>query len=116
MLPSKQRLSRQQATDLLKDPELKVVFNRLGTLKYHFDTSAYQDQFNSVRPALTVVTSSKNQKRAVLRNKLRRQIYSLALQYKDFSFIGMFYVSKNSYDMSYSDIKRYFYELLQKIG
>ncbi len=107
MLPSKQRLSRQQVTDLLKNPEIKVVFNRIGTLKY---------VKNLENKRFTVVTSSKNQKKAVLRNKVRRQLYSLVPQGENPSFIGIFYVSKGIYNMSFIDIKRYFHELLQKIA
>jgi len=110
-MPSTQRLSRSAVTILLSDPQLKVIFNRSGTLKYtkNLDFKGF-----------TVVTSSKNQKKAVLRNKLRRQLYSLFRSYikenKDISAItGMLYVSKQIYDLSYKDLQPYFYDLLSKI-
>jgi len=65
---------------------------------------------------LTVVTGSKNQKKAVLRNKVRRQLYSLYRQYEQKSLTGMLYVSKQVYDMSYSELKTNFYGLLEKIS
>ncbi len=110
MLPSNQRLNRQQITIFLADPTTKVVFNRIGTLKYR------KTPTNS---ALSVVTGSKNQKKAVLRNKARRQLYSLFRQYmlknKDnMPLQGMVYVSKHIYGMSFNEIKANFYALLEK--
>jgi ribonuclease P protein component len=105
MLPSNQRLTRQQVTLLLNNPEIKVIFNRLGTFKY----------ITSSNKALTVVTGSKNQKKAVARNKLRRQIYSLFNQYKgNIALQGILYVSKQAYDMTYIDITRNLYALLEQ--
>ncbi len=105
MLPSTQRLTRQQVTDFLKSPAIKVVFNRAGTFKY----------IPSDFPLLTIVTGSKNQKKAVLRNTLRRRLYSLFTQYKGLKSIqGIVYVSKQAYDMSYEDLSRYFYSLLEQ--
>ncbi|HTH93561.1 MAG TPA: ribonuclease P protein component [Candidatus Paceibacterota bacterium] len=110
MLPSNQRLSRQQLTDLLKNPEIKVIFNHLGTLKY-------LHQSNSEIPnKLSVVTGSKNQKKAVLRNKIRRQIYIIFRNNAyNINISGIFYASKQAYSLSYQEIKDYFYALLSKI-
>jgi ribonuclease P protein component len=110
MLPSTQRLSRSEVTSLLLQPQLKVVFNRIGTFKYCK---------NPGKMAFTVVTGSKNQKKAVLRNKIRRQLYSLFRSYinenKGFSETqGILYVSKQIYELSYGDLRRYVYEILQK--
>jgi ribonuclease P protein component len=105
MLPSNKRLTRQQVRNFLINPDIKVVFNRLGTLKYLKTGSD---------PIFTVVTGAKNQKKAVLRNKIRRQIYSLFAQYGEKAFIGMLYVSKQSYEMPYKDLKANFYALLEK--
>jgi ribonuclease P protein component len=109
MLPSSQRLSRQQVTDLLKNPQLKVIFNRTGTLKWDY----------SPTPALTVVTGSKQQKKAVLRNKLRRQLYNIFHSYQETSqkslqLKGILYISKQLYDMSFLELKDNFYALLSK--
>jgi ribonuclease P protein component len=87
--------------NLLKSPDLKVVYNRLGTLKYT----------HSATPTLSVVVSSKHEKKAVARNKLRRRIYNLPLLKP---ITGIFYVSKQSYSFEYKDIKKLFYELLEK--
>jgi ribonuclease P protein component len=108
MLPSTQRLSRPQVSIVLANPCLKVVFNRLGTLKYIPQTFINNQGF-------TVVTGSKQQKSAVARNKLRRQLYSLLRQHPKTHFIGMLYVSKNSYEMPYNEIKQHFLKLLEKI-
>jgi ribonuclease P protein component len=114
MLPSKQRLTRQQFTNLLKNPGIKVVFNQLGTLKYIESDKELGLPF--LKPSsLSVVTGSKQQKKAVLRNKIRRQIYTLFSKnpYK-ISISGILYVSKQSYDMPYEQIKDRFYALLSK--
>jgi ribonuclease P protein component len=104
MLPSHQRLSRQQITDLLANKGIKVVFNRLGTLKFITNSTG-----------LTVVTGSKQQKKAVLRNTLRRRIYTLFSNYKGmYAITAILYVSKQSYEMSYDELKQYLYDLLQK--
>ena len=116
MLPSSQRLSRQQVTALLSNPDIQVVFNRLGTFKY-------LTQFNSGtlnNSCITIVAGSKQQKKAVLRNKARRRLYSIfnlyQKEYPTFSPInGIVYVSKYVYDMSYQEIKDTFYALLSKI-
>lgn len=107
MLPSSQRLTRRQITDFLKNTDISVVFNRLGTLKY---------QKNLLNIGFSVVTGSKNQKKAILRNKVRRQIYTIFRKYsKTTPFLGVLYVSKQVYDMTYIDIERYFYALLEQI-
>jgi ribonuclease P protein component len=105
MLPSSQRLSRQHVTTLLATSGLKVVFNRIGTLKFIPSTTS----------AFSVVTGSKNQKKAVARNKVRRQLYTLFRTYENpRSITGMLYVSKQIYEMSYQEIKYSFHELLSK--
>jgi ribonuclease P protein component len=104
MLPSKKRLSRIQFEAFASFKEQKVVFNRLGTLKYK----------ESNEMLCSVVTSSKHEKRAVVRNKLRRRIYFLFGQ-NPLSLVMVLYVSKQSYTMEYSDIKILFHELIQKI-
>ena len=104
MLSSSQRLSRRQVTALLADPQLKVVFNHIGTFKYILSSNS----------ALTVVTGSKQQKKAVLRNKVRRRIYSLFTVYQKQNIVGILYVSKQIYTMSYQEIKNTFHALLSK--
>lgn len=109
MLPATARLSRAQCSELLENPKLLVVFNRLGTLKY---LSGVENK------GFSIITGSKAQKKAVLRNKFRRQIYSLfAKYYKDDSkkpIIGMVYVSKSAYELSFSELTLIFNDLLAK--
>jgi ribonuclease P protein component len=106
MLPSSQRLSRKQVTEFLVNKDIKVVFNTIGTFKYLLKKGGF-----------TVVTGSKQQKKAVLRNKIRRQIYVLFEKYEHNQPVSaILYVSKQAYTMSYNDLKQYLYELLQKIA
>ena len=103
MLPSQERLSRSQFTDFLTNKGILVVYNKLGTLKY----------LSSSTKALSVVTSSKHQKKAVLRNKLRRRVYTL-FGTKTLQIQGILYTAKTSYVLTYSEIKTLFNELLIK--
>jgi ribonuclease P protein component len=105
MLPSHTRLSRSQVTNLLLNNNLRVVFNRIGTLKYVISLE---------NNGFTVVTGSKHQKKAVLRNKVRRQLYTLFKQYKGISAEAILYVSKQVYDMTYIELQQNLYALLEK--
>lgn len=102
MLPKAQRLSRTQFLELIENPTLRTIYNRLGTLKY----------VHASLPTLSVVTSSKHEKNAVKRNKLRRRIYGIFP--RNSTIEAVVYLSKQSYQMEYSEIKSLFYELLQK--
>jgi ribonuclease P protein component len=107
MLPSKKRLSRSSFTLFLASKDLKTVFNNLGTLKYK----------KSLINKASVVISSKHEKRAVYRNKLRRRLYVLFSDYfKGASDQNQYilYVSKQAPILSFQDIKTLFYELLKK--
>jgi ribonuclease P protein component len=116
MLPSNQRLTRQQFTDFLKNPEIKVVFNPLGTFKYIKKESGLRNGKPDSFSDLSVVTGSKYQKKAVLRNKMRRRLYTIFHKNPyNISISGVFYVSKQSYELSYEQLKDYFYALLSKI-
>jgi len=94
MLPSEARLSRSQFSQFLLNKRVVVVYNRLGTLKY----------VPSMSLQLSVVTSSKAEKKAVSRNTLRRRIYTV-FGSLDPHIQGIVYVSKQSYAFSYSEIK-----------
>lgn len=107
MLPSKKRLSRSEVESFLSSKSQKTTFNALGTLKY-IDASENKS---------TIVISSKNEKSAVKRNKLRRRIYSLFFEHfkkdnKNRQYV--FYVSKNATKKDFSEIKTLFYELINK--
>lgn len=110
MLPSKERLSRADFVDLLNGSGLSV-YNTFGTVKY---------KKSLLNKGFSVVLSKKHQKRAVKRNLLKRQIYSVIrlflAQNPQFPTIsGAFYLSKKAYTMSYIELKDYIYELLTKI-
>jgi len=107
MLPSTQRLSRTQFTNLLESKDLKSVFNTLGTLKYQ----------KSLTLQASIVISSKIERRAVYRNKLRRRLYSAFKTYsKEFSNGGRYilYISKKAPSMGAVELKNLLYELIQK--
>jgi ribonuclease P protein component len=107
MLPSTQRLSRTDFTHFLGSKDVKSVFNALGTLKYQ----------KSLNLQASIVISSKIEKRAVYRNKLRRRLYSAFSAYsKEFSTGGKYilYISKKAPTMGLPELKTLFYELLQK--
>lgn len=108
MLPSKERLTRAQYAELLSNPEINTVFNRIGTLK--FTKNLYNKGFS-------VVTSKKHEKKAVRRNKVKRQVYTVAQELFSnplFSFSGVLYLSKNAYTMEYEIIKNSLYDLFAK--
>jgi ribonuclease P protein component len=102
MLPSSQRLSRRQFQEFLENKGILVAYNRLGTLKYIPGTSQ-----------LAVVTSSKIEKKAVVRNKLRRRIYT-TFGLERPSIKGVLYVSKQSYTMTHNDVQTLLHELIGK--
>lgn len=105
MLPSNERLTRREITEILSNKGIFVVYNQLGTLKYNIST----------KPGLSVVTSGKHEKTAVKRNKIRRRIYTLFRSHKE-NIRGVMYISKNSYTLQYSEIQKLFHGLLAKIS
>jgi ribonuclease P protein component len=102
MLASKERFSRSEFTTFLSNKDFLVVYNQLGTLKY----------LKTTPQKLSVVTGSKHQKKAVLRNKLRRRIYTLFRG--TINIQGILYTSKTASVLEYDDIVRLFHELLVK--
>ncbi len=107
MLPSQKRLSRSEFTQFLASKDIKTVFNHLGTLKYQ----------KSLISQASIVISSKHEKRAVYRNKLRRRLYSVFDAYfKDNVDQNQYilYISKQAPTFEYSQLKTLLYELLKK--
>ena len=108
MLPSNKRLSRPLFTSFLANKEIKTVFNNLGTLKY----------LSSEENRVTIIISSKTEKRAVYRNKTKRRIYCL---FRDIFSNGdqpryyALYLSKKSITLSVEEIRFLLYELIKKI-
>ncbi len=107
MLPSQKRLSRSQFGEFMTSRGVKSVFNPLGTLKYKDSTISQA----------SVVISSKTEKRAVYRNKLRRRLYSIfgahfkaGPQAKGF----ILHTAKQAASFEYKELKTLLNELLQK--
>lgn len=103
MLPSYARLSRSEFENILKNKDILVVYNKLGTLKY----------LKSSSKKVAVVTSSKHSKSAVVRNKARRRIYTLFGQVQN-PIQGVVYVAKSSYTLSFDETKQLFLDLIAK--
>ncbi len=107
MLPSTKRLSRAQFTAFLASSSVKTVFNPLGTLKYK----------ESATPKVSIVISSKHEKRAVFRNKLRRRLYTLfrhSILESTGVFEYIFYTSKQAPKIDHAQLTVLFNELLKK--
>jgi ribonuclease P protein component len=108
-MPTKARLTRAECSTLLTTPSLQVVFNSLGTLKFVKTVS---------NKGISIITGSKQQKKAVIRNKLRRRLYTLFCQFYNNSektpVIAMLYVSKHSYTFTYDVLEKEFNALLTK--
>ena len=107
MLPSQKRLSRSHFTEFLASKEIKTVFNALGTLKYR----------KSLINKTSIVISSKHEKRAVYRNKVRRRLYSLfSAHFKANNDQNQYilYVSKQAPSFGHLETKTLFYELIKK--
>lgn len=104
MLPSNKRLNRRDFLEILSTPGHIIVYNKLGTLKF----------VKNNQPALSVVISSKNEKKAVKRNLLKRRIYKIFADQK-VDLRGILYVSKNSSNFSFPEIKELFNDLILKI-
>lgn len=107
MLPSQKRLSRSDFKEFVDSANSSVVFNNLGTLKYK----------KSISNKASIVISSKNEKLAVKRNKLRRRIYVLfQVFFKNTTEPGQYilYTSKKTSNLSFDEIKGLFYDLIKK--
>lgn len=107
MLPSSSRLSRSSFGQFLLKKDTQIKFNKLGTLKYVHNPS------NKV----SIVISSKNEKRAVYRNKIRRRLYSLFMTHfktDKNSREYVLYLSKEAFKFEFQELKKLFYELLEK--
>lgn len=89
--------------DTLLKGHFKTVYNRCGTIKYIPGTGK-----------TAIVISSKQEKRAVYRNRIKRWVRNIFSQNrKDVDFI--FYPSKAVYSLEYIDFKVLFDDILKKI-
>lgn len=105
MLPSQKRLPRKEFIEISKNTSTKSVFNSIGTLKYRPYTKG----------KASLVVSSKVEKRAVGRNKLKRRIYTLFKKYidqKDIAYI--LYVSKEVKELNFKGLAEKLDELIKK--
>jgi ribonuclease P protein component len=103
MLSRIERFTRVQFEAFLLKKDQNVVYNQLGTLKYIPGDKR-----------LSVVVSSKHEKRAVIRNKIRRRIYNI-FKKTPINISGILYLSKQGYLMDYKKTEELFNELLRKI-
>jgi ribonuclease P protein component len=104
MLPKKSRFNRSGFSVFGTTPGIQTVFNRLGTLKYIPSTTT---QYG-------VVTSSKHEKLAVVRNRLRRRVYTLFGRLP-LKLQAVLFASKHAYTMEYAEVETLFNDLLSKI-
>ena len=95
-------IGRQELSTLLKG-DLKTVFNASGTIKYKQGIGR-----------IVVVVSSKQEKRAVYRNKIKRRARAIFISEK-IPHDVVFYPSKKSLVMPYPEFKVHFHELIKKI-
>jgi ribonuclease P protein component len=100
MLPKKNRYTRTEFDDFSSNSNTQTTYNKLGTLKYVLKGHK-----------LAVVTSSKHEKRAVMRNRTRRRLYSRFATVTS-PLSGILYVSKQSYGFDGAETKSLFDSLL----
>lgn len=106
MLPKQNHLSRVLWSTLKDAKGSRSAFNTLGTLKYYPKTTTH----------LSVVVSSKHEKTAVSRNRLKRRINNIFLKnYKGIVGIFIVFPSKQAYNLSYEDVKQHTEALFHKI-
>lgn len=104
MLSSKERISTPLFKEISGNKGAVSVYNNLGTLKY----------VNGDTKKLSVVVGAKTEKRAVYRNKIKRRVYSIFSKI-DIKIHGILYVSKKSATASFSEIKSWTNDLVEKI-
>jgi ribonuclease P protein component len=92
--------SRAEFTVFIAQSGLKTVYNKLGTLKFLPEGRKF-----------AVVTSSKHEKRAISRNKLRRRAYTY-LQTINTPLSGVLYASKQSYALSNDEVQTHLNSLI----
>ncbi len=103
MLPKTNRLSRTQFTAFLASQKLYSAYNGLGTIKYSLSENGF-----------SVVTSGKHERRAVVRNKVRRRLYTLLSRLENVSG-AVFYLSKQAYSFDWKQTQILFYDLVEKL-
>jgi len=103
MLPSKERIKTPLFKEVSGSRQVLSVYNDLGTLKF----------LKSDSKKISIVISSKSQKRAVLRNKLKRRVYSIFSKI-DLKINGILYTSKKSTTMEFENIKNLTNDLIEK--
>lgn len=105
MLSRQKHLSRVLWNTLKKTKGVKTTFNSLGTLKVYPKETLY----------FCVVVSSKHEKKAVKRNRLKRRLSSLFKEKSTVSKdIFIVFPSKKAYDLSYEETKELFSDLFSK--
>lgn len=106
MLPKQNHLSRVLWETLKDIKGSRSAFNALGTLKYYPKETTH----------LAVVVSSKHEKTAISRNRLKRRVDSIfSKKYLENKGIFILFPSKQAYNLSYEAVKQYSEELFHKI-
>lgn len=106
MLPKAQRLDRAAIASFPK--KNIAIYSDFASLR----------AVSAQKFGLAVVVSSKHEKKAVVRNRVRRRIYSIfgaAHKEKLIPFQILFYVSKKGYSASYGETKAAVLELIKKL-
>lgn len=96
------RFTRTELSQFLTKTQKKAIVNSLGTLKY---------RRTNKKPFFGVITSSAHQKKAVLRNRLKRRIRSIFSK-KERTIDAVVYVAKKAYSFSYEEIQNFLEELI----
>ena len=102
MKKKKRYLNRDEVGTLLKG-QFKTIYNKSGTLKYILG----EDK-------LTVIISSKQEKRAVYRNKIKRRVRALFFKEKR-GIWAIFYPAKSVFSLEYKEFEALFNDLIKKI-
>ncbi len=105
MIPAAERMNRA-SFKRFTESNPRSVYNKSGTFKFG----------KSKKPLLSIVVSSKHEKKAVIRNRTKRRFYrALSEVMKDQPSIqGVIFVSKLAYSFSYEEIRDFVFELFRK--
>jgi ribonuclease P protein component len=114
VLPKKHRIHKDSDFKEIFSSR-KVVYSKYLSINFDFKLK----NPDTPKPQVAVVTSKKVSNKAHIRNKLRRQIYSIIREteiYRENKAIRMIVVCKSAIlDLSFKEIKQEVENLLQKI-
>lgn len=102
MLPKNKRYTRKQLNAFLSINDKRSVYNSIGTFTFVKESGP-----------IAVVSRKTHEKRAFVRNKARRRLYTL-FGATALTFSGVLYLSRQSYTLPFDDIKKHFANLMEK--